>query len=155
MVNYMKKFFTLLLLLLVAAALYFGYAHFSGGAIPTWGLELGGERAQVRNVLTRFFENVRFKNLKSLPDFVEASASPEEIEEFLSQTFQASPSYIDLQSIIVTSVELDSTKQRARARIQLIGHDLKSQKPFDITRIIFLYRVDPEHWLIDIRNLAS
>ena len=46
----MKKKLSLLLILLTLPAVYLGLAHFSGGAYPTLGLALGGDRAELRQL---------------------------------------------------------------------------------------------------------
>lgn len=149
----MRRFLTFLTLLIIAALAYLAYAHISGGAVTTFGLPLGGEKAEVRKQLTRFFEHVRFKNKSALPAFVAEGTDPQEIEAFLNQTLESDSSNIDLQSIQVTAIELDSSKQRARARINLLGQNLSDKKPFDINKVIFLY-TEGKDWLIDIKNLS-
>jgi hypothetical protein len=148
----MRKFFAILLLVIITALAYLGYAHFSGGALPLWELPLGGQRAKVRAQIVRFFEKVRFKNNKALADFVEPGTEAHDLENFLLQTIDAPLSAIDLQAVAVDSIELDSGQERARARVNLSGQNLRDNKFFDITKIIFLYRVDSDRWLLDIKN---
>ena len=57
----MRKFFIAFALVLVAALTYLGYAHFSGGAVPTFGLPIGGEKARIRHRVQSFFEDVKLK----------------------------------------------------------------------------------------------
>lgn len=149
----MRTFFICLALLLMLAAGYLLYAQLSGGAVPTFGLPIGGERAQVRQQIQRFFEHVKFKNKNGLSTMVSEHTSMEDIEEFLGKIFGAAPSDIDLRSVRVDSVELDSSGTRARALVSLGGQNIVLQKPFETNRLLFLYKEQKDHWLLDIKNL--
>lgn len=150
----MRKFFTIVLLLTMAALAYFGYAHYTGAALPVWGLPLGGQKALIRARVTEFFESVRFKNTQVFKNFVASDIQPEDITQFLSQTLGQPAHEIDLQSVKIKDIELDSSQSRARVRIELVGQRLNDHKVFNITRIIFLY-LDDNKWLLDTKNIAS
>ena len=145
----MRKFFIMVLLLAIAAATYLGYAHFTGGSIPTFGLPLGGEKAKVRTVLLAFFENLKFKNKSALHSFVDNAASDDDIRQYLTKTFGTGIDMIDLTKILIKDIELDSQKQRARAKVELSGQNLAINKAFEIERVVFLYRVN-DRWLIEL-----
>lgn len=152
----MRKFFTILLLMSMAVLGYFGYAHYSGAAVPVWGLPLGGEKANVRSRVSIFFESLRFKNTQALKDFFAPDIQPQEIAHFLLQTFNTPVRDIDLQSAKIKDIELDSSKKRARVRIELSGQNLDDQKSLDISKIIFLYSEgESNKWLIDTADPAS
>lgn len=150
----MRTFFIFLCLLILLAIGYLGYAQLSGGAVPTFGLPIGGERALVRQHIRLFFENVRFKNKVGLSAFVASGSTLEDIEKFLTQTFGVDPAHVDLHQVKIESVELDSASQRARALVRFIGQNLQEQKPLDVTKLIFLYKEGRDNWLIDIKNLS-
>lgn len=149
----MRTVFISILLLVVLAAGYLLYAQVSGGAVPTFGLPIGGERAHIRQKIQRFFEHVKFKNKSALSSLVSEGSSMEDVESFLAQTFGADPNQVDLQSVHIDSVELDSSGTRARSIVQLKGQNLIEQKPFQATKLIFLYKVVPDDWRLDIKNL--
>lgn len=150
----MKKVLVLLFLLLLGAAGYLGYAHFSGGAVPTFGLPIGGEQVRIRQQALRFFEHVKFKNIDALNDFVRKDAEPNEINHFISQTIGFEPANVDLQSVKIESVELDSSKKRARAKVSLAGLELSEKRPFGLSKLIFLYTDEQSKWRIDISSLS-
>lgn len=150
----MRTIFISILLLLLIAAGYLLYAQVSGGAVPTFGLPIGGERAHIRQQIQRFFEHVKFKNKSALTNLVSDGASLEEVEKFLSQTFGVDPSQVDLQSVHIDSVELDSSGSRARSIVQLKGLNMIEQKPFQVTKLLFLYKAGPDDWRLDIKNLS-
>ena len=139
---------------MLASLGYLGYAHISGGAVPTFGLPIGGQKALIRQQALRFFEHIKFKNTSAIKDFVKEDASNEDINTFMSKTFGQDPANIDLQSVMVENVELDSSKKRARSRVSLIGRDLLESRPIVLSKVIFLYLGDKNDWLIDISNLS-
>ncbi len=141
----------------MAALAYFGYAHYSGAALPVWGLPLGGQKALIRSRVTEFFESVRFKNTQSLKNFVAPDISDEEINHYLLQTLGQPTNEIDLKSVKIKDIELDSSQSRARVRIDLSGQRLNDQKVFDISKIIFLYLEEHDSdniWLVDTKNIS-
>ncbi len=150
----MRKFLVLLLLLLIACAGYLGYAHFSGGAVPTFGLAIGGEQAIIRQQALRFFEHIKFKNINALKDFVKEGAEAGEINQFITKTIGFEPANVDLQSLKVENVEMDSSQKRARAKVHLAGLELSERRQFDVSKVIFLYLDEKAQWLIDIETLS-
>lgn len=150
----MRTIFISLLLLILLAAGYLLYAQISGGAVPTFGLAIGGERALIRQDIQRFFEHVKFKNKSALTTLVSEGATMEDVEQFLTQIFGVNPSQVDLQRVQINSVELDSSGSRARSIVQLSGQNLLEQKPFHVTKLLFLYEAGAGDWRLDIKNLA-
>jgi hypothetical protein len=149
----MRKFFILILVLAIAALGYLGYAHFSGGAVPTFGLPIGGEKAKIRVLSVAFFENVKFKNSSALIHYVENNSSIGEIASYLTKTFGVDADQVDLIKVVIKDIELDSLGTRARVKVELRGHNQLTNKAFDIEKIIFLYKVG-EKWLVDIKSLS-
>lgn len=149
----MRKFFIMVLLLAIAAMVYLGYAHFTGGAVPTFGLPIGGEKAHVRVQALAFFEHVKFKNRAAITNFVGSSAAPEETALYLDKTLGMDADQVDLVKVAIKDVELDSMGTRARVKVELSGQDLAANKPFDVEKVIFLYRV-ADRWLVDIKTLS-
>lgn len=150
----MRKFLILVILALLGAVVYIGYAHLSGGAVPTFGLAIGGEQAIIRHQTLSFFEDIKFKNTAALKDFVKEGTESAEINQFVTKTIGFAPDNVDLQTLKVESVELDSSKKRARAKIHLAGLELSERRQFDVSKVIFLYLDEKNQWLIDIENLS-
>ena len=82
------------------------------------------------------------------------SKKASEISEFITKTIGFQPANVDLQSLAVESVEIDSTKKRARAKVHLAGLELSERRQFDVTKVIFLYLDEKNQWLIDIDTLS-
>lgn len=149
----MRKIIWIVLILLIAALGYIGYAHFSGGAVPTLGLPIGGDRALIREKVLTFFEQIKFKNRNALKRFVDAGVSDEELSLFLSKTLGAEADRIDLLSSHIKDVELDSQGLRARVKVELFGHNQDTNRPLLRDAVIFLYKAS-EKWLIDTKTLS-
>lgn len=150
----MRKFLVLLLLLALAAAVYLGYAHLSGGAVPTFGLALGGEPALIRQQALRFFEHVKFKDFSALKDFVKEGTDTPQINQFITKTIGFEPAQVDLQTLKIEQVEIDSSHKRARVKVHLAGLELQERRQFDLTKVIFLYLDEKSQWLIDLETLS-
>src|SRR5580704_10363334 len=95
----MRTFIIIVFILVIACVGYLGFAHFSGGAVPTFGLPLGGERAEVRLRTQRFFEHVKFKNANALRDFVSADTPSDEVAQYLFKSMGINPAITDLTSV--------------------------------------------------------
>lgn len=146
-------FFALVILAFLG---YFGYAHLSGGAVPTFGLPLGGQKAQVRKLCEVFFEDIKFKNTEKLEEFIDKSLNPEKLQDYLIEIFDKNPKSLSIEKMIINSIEIDSQGQRARVKIKIIGNDLSQNIGFEKNKIIFLYfDILSKRWLIDIKNLIS
>ncbi len=150
----MRTYISIFAVLLIACIGYLTYAHFSGGSVPTFGLPLGGERAQIRLRTLSFFEHVKFKNASALEDFVSATSGPEELTHYLLTLLGIGPDQIDLHHVTIEHVELNTAETRARARVTFTGQDLSQQKPFSLSKIIFLFKNTEGVWLVDIKSVA-
>jgi hypothetical protein len=150
----MRKFFVIVLVFIIAALAYLSYAHLSGGTVPTFGLPLGGERAKIREKISHFFEDLKFKNESGLKDFIAKDKSAKDIDGFVAKVFEMKLSDMDINTVKIVSIELDSQNKRARARIHLYGQDMRLQKAFDINKIIYLYLDSEATWLIDIEHIS-
>jgi hypothetical protein len=148
---------TLMIIIAVLLALclgYLGYAHFTGGSVPTFGLPIGGERAKVRARTLSFFEHVKFKNASALRDFVGTTTSSDEVLSYLLKSLGINPETIDLMHVTIEDVELNSTETRARTRVSFAGQNLSEKKPFTFSKIIFLYKSADGSWLVDTKSVA-
>jgi hypothetical protein len=149
----MRKILIVMLLILIAAVGYLSYAHFSGGAIPTFGLPIGGEKAQIRQKTYQFFENIKFKN-RVFTGLVQGDADQEQIYKYLRKTLGIEENLLDLTHVSIEKIELDSSKERARVKVKLSGQNITNKKPIEIQKLIFLYKNQKgDNWVIDINEL--
>lgn len=148
----MRAFGTVLALLIFAAGAYLGYAHFSGGEVPTFGLPLGGEKKNIRDTTQAFYETIKFKNRDAIKHFVDATATQEDISDYLTKTFgEGALNEIDLNSVSIEQIELDSQETRARVKILLSGLYLDDKKAFTINKLLYFYRAN-SLWLLDLKS---
>jgi len=144
----MRKIVIPVVIILVAVLVYLGYAQFSGGAVPTFGLPIGGEKAKVRHRVSTFFEDVKFKNIAGLKELVSSSVSQEGVLLYLEKGLGLGPNQ-DLSHVSIEGIELDKDEKRARVKVMLTGQDLATRKPFNIEKLLFLYAAENDRWLID------
>ena len=104
-----------LLGLVVVLTVYAGAAHLSGGAFPTFGLPLGGDRGALRQTTQSFLEDIQFK------DFDKAASyhAPERREDvdipfLIQRLFLQKPESLDIMDYEIVFADLDSTATRAR-----------------------------------------
>ena len=130
-----------LLLLVLAAGGYIGAAHFSGGAFPTFGLPLGGERAMLRETVRSFLEDIQFK------DFDRAASyhAPEkretvDIPYLLERLFQQKPESLDIMDYEIVFADVDSTGKRARVKARVKVKNLALGDIREQEFILFFHR---------------
>jgi hypothetical protein len=145
----MRKFIVLLIFLLIASLTYLGYAHFSGGAVPTFGLPIGGEKALIRARTLAFFEHVRFKNASAFKDFVAKDVSEQQLARFMEKDLGFDAAQFDLLSVTIEKIEVDSQGLRSRVQVSLNGTDLATERQLHLSKVLFFYRADDGRWLID------
>ncbi|MFN7143050.1 MAG: hypothetical protein ACK4YP_04690 [Myxococcota bacterium] len=116
----MKKVFWVLVVLVALGGGYLGAAHVSGGAYPTPGLPLGGDRGFVRRAALAFWEDIQFK------DFARAASyhAPEvqgtvDIPYLIERLFGIKPEMLDIMEYEVVLADIDSTGLRARVKTRL------------------------------------
>lgn len=139
----MKKF---LVLFLVTCTLGGGYvlaAHLSGGAFPTPGLELGGDRGLLRRIALKFWEDIQFK------DFVRAATyhAPDvqaqvDIPFILQRLFQLKPEALDIMEYEVVFAEVDKSGNRARVKTRVKVKDLLQQNIREQEIMFYFERAD-------------
>lgn len=147
----MRTFVVIFLFLLISAGVYIGYAHFSGGQVPTFGLPIGGEKAKIREAINGFFEQVKFRNYDGLGRFTE-DVTKEEIESYIKNLFGINKNDLDLDDFLINSLEMDSSKVRSRATLSFRGKDVATQAPFEREKMVFLYLSKDKKWLVDIKS---
>ncbi len=150
----MKAVLWVVLGVLVVALGYLSYAHFSGAAVYTFGLPLGGERAHIRQTTARLFENVKFRNLDAIAAMVTPGESMGAIDAYLGKVIGVPPENFDLQKTLIEGIEIDSSNKRARARVTLVGENLHSRENMTVSKIIFLFYDEHAGWLFDIKNVS-
>ena len=149
----MKKWFVGAGLIVVLIGGYVGAAHFSGGAFPTPGLDLGGERGHLRRLSQSFIEDVQFK------DFDKAGSyhSPEDvgtvdIPYLLERMFLLKPEALEIMSYEVIFADLDSSGERGRVKLRVKVRDLVKDNVRDQEFILYYHRDAPGPWYMKLES---
>lgn len=150
----MKWFISIVVIILLIVGGYFAAAHFSGGALPTFGISIGGEKAKLRTEVLKFWEDVKFRDLRSAANYLPAQQrDPAKIIGFLTQIFKAPSESLDLISYKVELLEIDSTELRGRIKMHLTANNLATQEPLDVATMLFFYReADGQQWYLELGN---
>lgn len=150
----MKWFISIIVVILLVVGGYFAAAHFSGGALPTFGIAIGGEKSKLRSVVLKFWEDVKFRDLRSAANYLpQAQRDPAKVIGFLTQIFKTPSEALDLINYKVEVLELDSTELRGRVKMRLTANNLASGEAVDVETMLFFYReADGQKWLLELGN---
>jgi hypothetical protein len=130
----MKKVLVAIIALVVVAGGYLAAAHFSGGAFPTLGLELGGQRGVLRRLATSFLEDIQFKDFKRAATYhAPDKQATVDIPFLIQRLFQVKPEALDIMQHEIVFAETDSTSRRGRvkARVkfkELVRGEIRTQE---------------------------
>lgn len=137
----------LLLALFVASDLtiagYFLAAHLSGGAFPTFGLPLGGDRGELRRMALDFLEDIQFKDFDAAAQY----HAPEDIDSvdipyLLRQLFKVKPEALDIMDYDVVFAEKDNSGNRARVKVRVKTKILLNSSIEEKEMILYFHRAD-------------
>ncbi|MDP2313488.1 MAG: hypothetical protein Q8P41_11330 [Pseudomonadota bacterium] len=149
----MKKALWTLGLLLLLGGGYATAAHLSGGAYPTFGLPLGGDRGLLRRTALAFWEDIQFK------DFARAASyhAPEiqgsvDIPYLLERLFGIKPEMLDIMEIEVVLSDIDSTGLRARVKTRLKVKLLVDASITEREVMLYFHRGVGEPWYMELET---
>lgn len=127
--------------LIVLLGGYLAAVHFSGGAFYSFGLPLGGERAELRHISTAFLEDVQFKDFKKAATYHEPKiAATVDIPYLLQRLFLQKPETLDIMSYELVLCELDSSQLRGRVKARVKVKNLLDGKIRNQDLMLFYYR---------------
>ena len=110
-----------LLLVVLLAGGYIGAAHLSGGAFPTLGLPLGGERSMLRETVRAFLEDIQFKDFERAASYhAPDKRDTVDIPFLLERLFLQKPESLDIMDYEIVFAKIDSTRRRARVKARVI-----------------------------------
>lgn len=133
-----------LIALSVLAALSAGYvagAHLSGGAWPTLGLPIGGDRARLRRTTRSFWEDIQFKDFERAASYhSEEKRESVDIPYLLERMFLLRPEALEIMSYEVVLAEVDSTGLRARVKTRVKARDLVRERVEEREVMLYYHR---------------
>jgi hypothetical protein len=130
----MKKLLVVLVAVLTLGGGYLLAAHLSGGAFPTLGLKLGGERGVLRRLATAFLEDIQFKDFRRAASYhAPDKQQAVDIPFIIQRLFQVKPEALDIMSHEIILCETDSTSLRGRVKTrvklkELLRGDIRTQE---------------------------
>lgn len=137
----MKNWLIALGLLLALAGGYVAAAHLSGGAFPTLGLPLGGERGELRRTAQSFWEDVQFKDFDKAASYHDPAIQDEvDIPFLLQRLFLLKPEQLDIMEMEIVLADLDSSGLRARVKTRLRVKELTTGKTKDPEVMLYFHR---------------
>lgn len=139
----MKRWLVLIGVVVALAGGYLLAAHLSGGAFPTLGLPLGGDRGLVRRASLSFLEDIQFKDFDSAARY----HSPEkqdtvDIPYLIQRLFQVKPEALDIMGYEIIFADLDSTETRARVKMRVKVKELTRGQIRDQELMLYFERKD-------------
>ena len=124
---------------------YLSAAHLSGGAFPTPGLDLGGDRGLLRRKGLGFWEDIQFKDFAAAAAYHDpAIQGAVDIPYLIQRIFLQKPELLDIMEIEVVMVDIDSTGKRARVKTRLKVKDLALVKILEREIILYFHRDDAD-----------
>ncbi|MCP4808760.1 MAG: hypothetical protein GY913_16075 [Proteobacteria bacterium] len=150
----MKKYFILFGVLVAGFLGYLGAAHLSGGQYYDFGLELGGDTAQLRRDSLSFWEDVQFKDFDSAAEYHEEHLQDDvDIPYLLERLFMLKPEFLDILSYEVVFVDIDSSGMRARVKCRVQVKDLLKEKQRTQEIIFYFYKLDEDGpWFMKLES---
>lgn len=133
---------------------YLGAAHFSGGAFPTLGLPLGGERTWLRRTVHSFLEDVQFKDFDKAASYHAPDKRDEvDIPFLLERLFLQKPESLDIMDYEIVFAKIDSTGKRARVKARIKVKNLAKGDIRDQEFILFFHRGSREDpWYMELES---
>jgi len=157
----MKKALTAAMVVAFLLGGYLATAHFSGGAFPTLGLALGGDRGALRRIALDFLEDIQFK------DFVSAASyhapdlqSSVDIPFLIQRLFTVRPEALDIMDYDIVFAEIDSSELRARVKARVKVKLLLNELIDEQELVLYFERdsvTDPWHMKLEdsLRELSA
>ena len=143
-----------LAVLVVLAGGYMAAAHFSGGAFPTFGLPIGGDRAWLRSTTRSFLEDIQFKDFDRAASYhAPDKRDSVDIPFLLERLFLQKPESLDIMDYEIVFAKIDSTRLRARVKARVKVKNLAKGDVRDQEFILFFHRGSAEApWYMELES---
>ncbi len=139
----MKIWLSLFAVLVLATLSYLAAVHFSGGAFPTLGLPLGGDRGHLRSVALQFMEDIEFKDFEQAASYhapeIQDSA---DIPFLIQRLFKVKPEALNFMDYEIVFAKIDSSGNRGRVKMRAKVEFLGNKQIRDQDIMLFFERSD-------------
>ena len=141
-------------LLVIVVGGYVAAAHFSGGAFPTLGLPLGGERGLLRSTTTSFLEDIQFKDFDKAASYHAPDKRDEvDIPFLIERLFFQKPESLDVMGYEIMFADVDSTRLRARVKARIKVKSLANGSIQERELMLFYHRETLEApWYMELES---
>jgi len=141
-----------LLLITALVAAYLFAAHLSGGRLYDFGLGLGGEKATLQAQVSHFWEDVKFKDFAAAARYHSPETQAQvDIPYLIERLFLIKPEALEIISMEVMFVEIDSTGRRARVKQRVKVKDLMRQQ-VEQRELILYFHKPAEQWYMELES---
>ncbi len=139
----MKKFIVLGILILVAGLA--GLLVMSG-TLPLYATGKG----EVRRLTEGFWEAIQFKDFDAAAEY-DKDEDKESVAKGIERMFRVKPENLDIQTVEVLYVEIDSSGERARSKARLTGEMLNPKHERIIEAMLF-WELTGEKWQLRLKS---
>ncbi len=124
---------------------YLAASHLSGGAIPTLGMPVGGDMAEIRANTVAFWEDLQFKDYQAAAAYHDpATRESVDIPYLIERAFVVKPELLEIVSYEVVLAEVDSTGDRVRVKTRVVAKSLARGDVIDKEVQLFWHRAGPD-----------
>ena len=143
----MKKFAIILVLILAACGLMLFSSRY-GVKIGSLSFALDKDKQTLEQRSKAFWEDVQYKDFKSAAKYHEKSKQKKhDIPYLLERLFLVKPEQLDIRSIEVEEVSIDSTRKRGRSRTKLTLKILNANKLKTPKVILYWYKKNQKWYM--------
>jgi hypothetical protein len=149
-----KRVWIPIVVLLAFGGGYVAAAHFSGGAFPTPGIPVGGDRGLLRRSSLSFWEDIQFKDFEAAAEYhAPESQDTVDIPYLLERLFLVKPEFLDIMSYEVVMADIDSTGNRGRVKTRIKCKELVHNSIRDREIMLYFQRVDATApWYMELES---
>ena len=134
----MKIWLSLFAVLVLATLSYLAAVHFSGGAFPTLGLPLGGDRGHLRSGALQFMEDFEQAASYHAPEIQDSV----DIPFLIQRLFKVKPEALNFMDYEIVFAKIDSSGNRGRVKMRAKVEFLGNKQIRDQDIMLFFERSD-------------
>lgn len=140
----------LLILLIIGVTLFFGTRY--GLRIGNVYIAPGKEKMILEDLSQRFWEDIQFKDFDAASAYHEPEIRKEvDIPYLMERLFLIKPEQLDVRSIEIQEVDIDSTELRGRVRTKLMVRVLNTGQTKHPEVILYWYKKN-DSWFMKLES---
>lgn len=155
----MNKFWVVTGIVVVVGAAVLAFGSRTGLKIGSFRLTLNKDKQILEERSKKFWEDVQYKDFKSAAKYHEPGIrKKQDIPFLLERLFMVKPEQMDLRTIDVEEVHIDSTGRRGRTRTKMMIKLLNTKKIKRPDVVLYWYKKEGTWWMrleSSLRNLKQ